>query len=242
MKQIKNLSTHSLRTEECFGFLQQVATLAKDMLTVETDKAMVDALATAVNAYDDALKQSTKNSKTAEMNAADAAADTAWRVARAYAKAMSSHPDAAVAAIGKTIYDVFVKFGDLASLGFHEEYGRYYNLLQELANVYEEDREAAAFDPWLENMDDCYHNFINLRDAKVSEDTTYQTGIVKESRTAAEEAYKAFVQRVNALCIVMGEETYAPFIDQVNVVIDSLNATIAARETKAAKKREKDEE
>lgn len=242
MKQIKNLSTHSLRTEECFGFLQQVATLAKDMLTVETDKAMVDALATAVNAYDDALKQSTKNSKTAEMNAADAAADTAWRVARAYAKAMSSHPDAAVAAIGKTIYDVFVKFGDLASLGFHEEYGRYYNLLQELANVYEEDREAAAFDPWLENMDDCYHNFINLRDDKVSEDTTYQTGIVKESRTAAEEAYKAFVQRVNALCIVMGEETYAPFIDQVNVVIDSLNATIAARETKAAKKREKDEE
>ena len=242
MKQIKNLSTHSLRTEECFGFLQQVATLAKDMLTVETDKAMVDALATAVNAYDDALKQSTKNSKTAEMNAADAAADTAWRVARAYAKAMSSHPDAAVAAIGKTIYDVFVKFGDLASLGFHEEYGRYYNLLQELANVREEDRETTAFDPWLENMDDCYHRFINLRDAKVSEDTTYQTGIVKESRTAAEEAYKAFVQRVNALCIVMGEETYAPFIDQVNVVIDSLNATIAARETKAAKKREKDEE
>ena len=175
-------------------------------------------------------------------NQADAAADTAWRVARAYAKAMSSHPEASVAAIGKTIYDLFVKFGDLASLGFHEEYGRYYNLLQELANVREEDREAAAFDPWLENMDDCYHRFINLRDAKVTEDTTYQTGIVKESRTAAEEAYKVFVQRVNALCIVMGEEAYAPFIDQVNVVIDTLNSTIAARETKAAKKRVKEED
>ncbi len=242
MKQIKNLDLSRLRTEECFGFLQQVASLAKDMLTVETDKAMVDAFVATVNTYDAALKQSTKNSKTAEMNAADAAADTAWRTARAYVKAMSSHPDAAVAAIGKTIYDLFVKFGDLASLGFHEEYGRYYNLLQELANVMEEDREAAAFDPWLENMDDCYRRFINLRDAKVSEDTAYQTGIVKESRTAAEEAYKAFVQRVNALCIVMGEETYAPFIDQVKVIIDSLNATIAARETKAAKKREKDEE
>ena len=242
MKQIKNLDLSRLRTEECFGFLQQVASLAKDMLTVETDKAMVDTLVSAVNAYDAALKQSTKNSKTAEMNQADAAADTAWRVARAYAKAMSSHPDASVAAIGKTIYDLFVKFGDLASLGFHEEYGRYYNLLQELANVTEEDREAAAFDPWLENMDDCYHRFINLRDAKVTEDTTYQTGIVKESRTAAEEAYKVFVQRVNALCIVMGEESYAPFIDQVNVVIDTLNSTIAARETKAAKKRVKDED
>lgn len=242
MKQIKNLDLSRLRTEECFGFLQQVASLAKDMLTVETDKAMVDAFVATVNTYDAALKQSTKNSKTAEMNAADAAADTAWRTARAYVKAMSSHPDAAVAAIGKTIYDLFVKFGDLASLGFHEEYGRYYNLLQELANVMEEDREAAAFDPWLENMDDCYRRFINLRDAKVSEDTAYQTGIVKESRTAAEEAYKAFVQRVNALCIVMGEETYAPFIDQVNVIIDSLNATIAARETKAAKKRVKDED
>ena len=51
-----------------------------------------------------------------------------------------------------------------------------------------------------------------------------------------------FVQRVNALCIVMGEEAYAPFIDQVNVVIDTLNSTIAARETKAAKKRVKEED
>lgn len=242
MKQIKNLDLSRLRTEECFGFLQQVASLAKELLTVETDKAMVDAYTAAVSAYDAALKQSTKNSKTAEMNAADAAADTAWRVARAYAKAMMSHPEAPVAAIGKTIYDLFVKFGDLASLGFHEEYGRYYNLLQELANVSEDDREAAAFDPWLSNMDDCYNRFITLRDAKVTEDTTYQTGIVKESRTAAEEAYKTFVQRVNALCIVMGEEQYGPFIDQVNVVIDTLNATISTRETKAAKKRVKDEE
>ena len=242
MKQIKNLDLSRLRTEECFGFLQQVASLAKDMLTVETDKAMVDAFVATVNTYDAALKQSTKNSKTAEMNQADAAADTAWRVARAYAKAMSSHPDVSVAAIGKTIYDLFVKFGDLASLGFHEEYGRYYNLLQELANVDETDRETAAFDPWLNNMDECYLRFIELRDAKVTEDTTYQTGLVKESRTAAEEAYKAFVQRVNALCIVMGEEQYGGFIDQVNVVIDTLSATIAARETKAAKKRVKDED
>ena len=80
-----------------------------------------------------------------------------------------------------------------------------------------------------------------VRDAKVTEDTTYQTGIVKESRTAAEEAYKVFVQRVNALCIVMGEEAYAPFVDQV-MVIDTLNSTIAARETKAAKKRVKEED
>ena len=50
------------------------------------------------------------------------------------------------------------------------------------------------------------------------------------------------MQRVNALCIVMGEEQYGGFIDQVNVVIDTLSATIAARETKAAKKRVKDED
>ena len=39
MKQIKNLDLSRLRTEECFGFLQQVATLAKTMLTVETKAA-----------------------------------------------------------------------------------------------------------------------------------------------------------------------------------------------------------
>ena len=52
MKQIKNLDLSRLRTEECFGFLQQVASLAKDYLTVETDKAMVDAYTATVDAYD----------------------------------------------------------------------------------------------------------------------------------------------------------------------------------------------
>lgn len=234
MKQIKNFDLSRLRTEECFGFLQQVNSTAGQLLTAETDKAMVDAFSAAVDAYDTALKQSEKNSKTSGMTAADEEADAAWRTARAYAKAIASHPDKTLAAIGQKLYDLFAKFGDLAGLGYHEEYARYYNLLQELTAVSADERQSAAFDVWLENMNGCYARFIELRNEKVNEDVTYQTGVVKECRTAAEEAYKVFVQRVNALCIVMGEDSYRSFIDLVNVVIDSLNSTLAARATKAA--------
>ena len=67
-------------------------------------------------------------------------------------------------------------------------------------------------------------------------------GWVKDARLAADASYKLLVQRVNALVIVNGETAYGDFIDRLNVMIAEAQAMIAGRETKAAKKRVKDED
>lgn len=44
--------------------------------------------------------------------------------------------------------------------------------------------------------------------------------------------------RVNALALTNGDAEYVAFIDHVNVVIDQAYATLAARQTHAAGKKE----
>ena len=66
-----------------------------------------------------------------------------------------------------------------------------------------------------------------------------QVGIVKETRTAAEAAYRSLVDTVNALAMINGDAEYATFIDHVNAMIERQKAISKARTTRAKKEDEK---
>ena len=65
-----------------------------------------------------------------------------------------------------------------------------------------------------------------------------QVGIVKETRTAAEAAYRSLVDTVNALAMINGDAAYATFIDHVNAMIERQKAISKARSTRAKKEDE----
>lgn len=241
MKQIKNFDITRLHMQEDFNFQTRVRDLALELLTLETDKAMVEAYRGTVNALDAALKQSDKNSYTALVNEADAKADKRWSAAYAYVKAMADHPNAEMAEAGAKLVAIFQKYGILTTMGFDEEYGRYANLLQDLAALPQETKEMLQFEPWLDAMDFAVAQFQELRKEKIKEDSTRVVGQVKDARLAADTGFKALVQRVNALVIVNGEAPYTAFIDQLNVMIADAQAMIASRSTKSAKAKEEEE-
>ena len=242
MKQIDSFNIARLHTQEDFNFQTRVRNLAEECLTLETDKAMVDGYKENVNALDAALKQSDKNSFTALMNEADAKADKRWSATYAYAKAMMEHPEREKADAAATIVGLFQKYGVLTTMGFDEEYGRFANLIQDIAALPAETKECIYFDSWFDAMDLAVCQFQDLRTEKTKEDSTRVIGWVKEARLAADNSYKLLVQRVNALVIVNGETAYGNFIDRLNVMIAEAQALISGRSTKAAKKREKDED
>lgn len=242
MKQINEFNIARLHNQEDYNFLTRVRDLATTLLTLETDKAMVDSFTAAVSAYDAALKQSDKNSYTAALNEADAKADKRWSAAYAYCKAMMEHPVGSVSAVAVKVVDIFRKYGVLSTMGMDEEYGRYSNLIQDLLALSDEEVTALSLAEWIEAMDSAVAQVQALRTDKTKEDSTRQVGIVKDTRTAADASYKSLVQRVNALVIVNGEAPYTDFIDRVNVMIADAQALLASRETKAAKKREKETE
>jgi len=235
MKQIETFNIARLRNEEDFGFQKQI--LAEtESLTAETDKQMVATYKAAVDGLDAALQVAQGSSLTAALTEADQRADEAWSGLNATVKAQLGHPVEANREAAEEAAAILKKYGNPTSLPYNEEYGSLHNLLQDLTAFGTEKQKLCYIDAWTAELQTRYDEFVSLREQRTAEEGAKVLGIVKQSRTDCDEAYKTLVACVNALAIMQGEAAYATFIDNVNVIIDEAKSTLAARKTRSAKK------
>ena len=241
MKKIKTISLTSLRVEEDFGFQTLILAETENLPSEETPSvqtAAVTAFETAFNAFDTALKASATNPATASATDADVERDQSWRAANAYVKAMCSHPTADIANAASEAKSLFDKYGDPTSLAQTEESGILHNLLQDLEAFDSAKRTSLALDVWITDLQEKEDAFLAAAAQRTEEDAARQVGIVKETRTAADAAYRSLVDTVNALAMINGDAEYATFIDHVNAVIDRQKSILKARTTRAKKEEE----
>lgn len=255
MKQLSTLNIARLRTEECFGYLKQVVAETENLpIQEETEtpsgvsvlstvdsvlKTKVDEFITSYDAFDDALKASSTNPATATATATDNARDAAWRGANNYLTAMCDHPTAEVAANAAEAKSLFDKYGDPTKLAQTEESGILHNLLQDLEAFDSSKRTSLNLDVWIADLKAKEEAFLAAAAERTEADAARQVGIVKETRTAAEAAYRSLVDTVNALAMINGDAEYATFIDHVNAMIERQKAISKARTTRAKKEDEK---
>ena len=241
MKKINTLNVKQLRTEECFGYLKQVLAETSNLPSEETPAAQttaVNAFETAFDAFDTALKASAVNPATASATNADVERDQSWRGINAYVKAMCNHPTADIAATAAEAKSLFDKYSDPTSLAQTEESGVLHNLLQDLEAFDSGKRTSLNLDVWINDLQAKEEAFLAAAAQRTEADATRQVGIVKETRTAAETAYRSLVDTVNALAMINGDTAYATFIDHVNAMIERQKAISKARSTRAKKEDE----
>ena len=241
MKKILTLNIKQLRTEECFGYLKQVLAETSNLPSEETPAAQttaVNAFETAFDAFDTALKASAVNPATASATNADVERDQSWRGINAYVKAMCNHPTADIAANAAEAKSLFDKYGDPTSLAQTEESGVLHNLLQDLEAFDSSKRTLLNLDVWITDLKTKEEAFLSAAAERTEADAARQVGIVKETRTAAEAAYRSLVDTVNALAMINGDAAYATFIDHVNAMIERQKAISKARSTRAKKEDE----
>ena len=241
MKKINTLNVKQLRTEECFGYLKQVLAETENLPSEETPAAQttaVNAFETAFDAFDTALKASAVNPATASATNADVERDQSWRGINAYVKAICNHPTADIAATAAEAKSLFDKYGDPTSLAQTEESGVLHNLLQDLEAFDSAKRTSLNLDVWIADLKTKEEAFLAAAAARTEADAARQVGIVKETRTAAEAAYRSLVDTVNALAMINGDAAYATFIDHVNAMIERQKAISKARSTRAKKEEE----
>ena len=246
MKKITTINLTRLRTEEDFGFLKLILAETENLPAEETPSiltAAVNSFETAFNAFDAALKASATNPATASATDADVERDQSWRginayVINAYVKAMCSHPTDDVASAATEAKSLFDKFGDPTSLAQTEESGVLHNLLQDLEAFDSAKRTSLALDVWIADLKTKEEAFLAAAARRTEADAARQVGIVKETRTAAEAAYRSLVDTVNALAMINGDAEYATFIDHVNAMIERQKAISKARTTRAKKEDE----
>ena len=127
MKQITSFNIARLRVEEDFGFLKLVVA-ETDCLISDSDSpdeisvpaastpvTLTTSIATfksAVDTFDNALKDSATVPSSAIAAEADTARDNAWRGANNYLKAMTAHPTETVRKTAAEVKTLFDKYGD----------------------------------------------------------------------------------------------------------------------------------
>ena len=241
MKKITTINLTRLRTEEDFGFLKLILAETENLPAEETPSiltAAVNSFETAFNAFDAALKASATNPATASATDADVERDQSWRGINAYVKAMCSHPTDDVASAATEAKSLFDKYGDPTSLAQTEESGVLHNLLQDLEAFDSLKRTSLALDVWIADLKTKEEAFLAAAAQRTEADAARQVGIVKETRTAAESAYRSLVDTVNALAMINGDADYVTFIDHVNAMIERQKAISKARSTRAKKEDE----
>lgn len=241
MSKIQSLNLSVLRNEESFGFLQQVKTETKHLTDV-TIESIVDNFSVTLEEFDKALKESEKLPSIALARECDTKRDTAWSGLNAYCKAMATyHPDAEVKGTAQKAYDIVLKYGNPIRLPQTQESGVLYNLLQDLNALTAEYRTKAALDAWINHLAECENSFLAAVGERTVEEAARINGIVKQTRTATEAAYRKLVEVVNALNGLLAESDYTTFIDHVNALIDRQKTILKARSTNSAKKEEETE-
>lgn len=235
MIKITEFSISRLHTEEDFGFQKRIEGETA-LLSLETDKPMVDAYIAALTAFDKSLKGSRCNSNSADLIHADELVDAAWMGLKAQTTAMLRHPAEENRKAATETYELIRKYGNVSSMARNEEYGSIHNLLQDLNVLGEAKQKLIHIDEWVQELQTRYDEFRKIEDARDAEDAKRITGIIRQSRTEADAAFRTLVERVNALALVNGDEKYATFISHVNVIIDEAHSVLAARETRAGKK------
>ena len=232
MKQLSTLNIARLRTEECFGYLKQVKAETANLPSEEPPAAQTAATTTFDSGFN------ATNPATATATATDDARDASWRGANNYLTAMCAHPTAEVAANAAEAKSLFDKYGDPTKLAQTEESGVLHNLLQDLEAFDSSKRTSLNLDVWITDLKTKEEAFLAAAAARTEADAARQVGIVKETRTAAEAAYRSLVDTVNALAMINGDTAYATFIDHVNAMIERQKAISKARSTRAKKEDE----
>lgn len=238
MVQINNLDISRLRNDEDFGYQSRVLNMAVAMLTQEVDKPVVEAYQTAFTAFDEALKQAAKNSQTAAVAAADEAVDHLYTGLTLYLRSLTYHPAEVIRTAAEGVLAIIDKYGKLNDLPYNQQYGALQNSMQELIALPDDTITLLHLADWLAELSSAIARFQNARDMQTAEQSQYQVGLVKDSRTAADAAYKQFVASVNAFAIAFGEANYAAFINQMNVMIADIQAELKARKTRAENAKE----
>lgn len=234
-------SLDQLNRWEVFRFLHDVVdfTDAHSEGMSELFNTKFESFRTAFRAFDDALVQEQRVAPK-ELVEAEEGRDMAIRKLYSLTREYSQFPyeqekeDAA-----NVIMNVFKPYGtgnSIAVMAQDEETSVLINLIQDFKNnaVAGEGIDTLGLSRVFQQLEIHNATFIRMQQKRTKDDAHLILGIVKDTRTKAQEEFISFEDLVNALAIVEGSEKYV----DLKLEINKLHKNVVARAKQRTKKKE----
>jgi hypothetical protein len=227
---IENLKLINLRNDAHF----QYSTEFRDLVTAENPetlkiKPLFDEWGILYAREDEALKKIVKSEFTAKIHEADKARDEIFSGMVEICKGSLKHFNEPAREAAGRLKILFDTYGSVDKKALNEQTSAITNILQELKGKYAPDAAAVGVGGWVTELETRNNALEALIKERFDEAAARTDIVVKDARAAADKQYKAIVERVNALIIVEGPETYENFVRKLNVIIAKYAAAMHAK-------------
>jgi hypothetical protein len=238
MDKVSVLKTSAFRRDEALGYYQRVLDLATATLSNERNAVVLALYRSSVEEYRTALQQDFFREETEAMNQANRTVHRQFRGMKRLIQGMLLHPDTKIQREAQEVMNLIKKYSDISKGSMDHRYGVLDTMMNELSTVTSEVQEDLGIATWLEGLTLAIAKYKVARDIQRNERVEYQTGLVKNCRTALEENYRKLTNSVNAYAITFGEEEYTSFIEHINAMIKVEKAVLKSRTTRSEAKKE----
>lgn len=238
MDKVSVLKTSAFRRDEALGYYQRVLDLATATLSNERNAVVLALYRSSVEEYRTALQQDFFREETEAMNQANRTVHRQFRGMKRLIQGMLLHPDTKIQKEAQEVMNIIKKYSDISKGSMDHRYGVLDTMMNELSTVTSEVQEDLGIATWLEGLTLAIAKYKVARDIQRNERVEYQTGLVKNCRTALEENYRKLTNSVNAYAITFGDEEYASFIEHINAMIKVEKAVLKSRTTRSEAKKE----
>lgn len=238
MDKVSVLKTSAFRRDEALGYYQRVLDLATATLSNERNAVVLALYRSSVEEYRTALQQDFFREETEAMNQANRTVHRQFRGMKRLIQGMLLHPDTKIQKEAQEVMNIIKKYSDISKGSMDHRYGVLDTMMNELSTVSAEVQADLGIATWLEGLTLAIAKYKVARDIQRNERVEYQTGLVKNCRTALEENYRKLTNSVNAYAITFGEEEYTSFIEHINAMIKVEKAVLKSRTTRSEAKKE----
>ncbi|NOR74983.1 MAG: hypothetical protein GQ525_07470 [Draconibacterium sp.] len=126
-------------------------------------------------------------------------------------------------------------FGNINTKPYNEQTASINTLVNDLETEYADDINTLNMQDWITELKAKNEAFEALMDERYSDDAGKTQLKMKDVRKEIDEAYTTITDRIDALGIVNGTETYAPFVKELNKRVEKFNNTLAIRKGRNGK-------
>jgi hypothetical protein len=226
MKDLKILKIYlvPLRNEVHYQFFASlIAILLKYPYVKDKIAAQFQRLSELFAGEDRVIDLMRKSDYTDKIAAADYRLDRIVQHFGGVLRIARNHFNPAVADAARSLFNLFKSFGKIPLKSYREEIATVTNLLQELRGGYAD--KVALIDGlngWIAEMETVKNEVTALLDSRTAEKATRPQESMLNVRREIDAVYLDLVSRIEAFMLFEGEPEYAPFVRELNTLIEEV--------------------